>query len=220
MKKAKATPTKDFFVRMITRDISLEDSLLDLIDNCLDGARRTATVNDGDTVDSYAGFCASLRIGPDEFTIEDNCGGISISNAIDYAFHFGRRRDAPDDADFAIGLYGIGMKRAIFKIGSDIGIHSSTPDEAFRCTILVDDWLRHDRWEFDMDDAALINGTGTAITIRVLKQRHCRRIWRCGFCQQVGPHCVAGLHTLYREGFQDPHQRGGGSASPVYGKDQ
>ena len=168
MKKAKATPTKDFFVRMITRDISLEDSLLDLIDNCLDGARRTATVNDGDTVDSYAGFCASLRIGPDEFTIEDNCGGISISNAIDYAFHFGRRRDAPDDADFAIGLYGIGMKRAIFKIGSDIGIHSSTPDEAFRCTILVDDWLRHDRWEFDMDDAALINGTGTAITIRVL----------------------------------------------------
>ena len=37
-KNADAMPTKDFFVRMITRDISLEDCILDLIDNCLDGA--------------------------------------------------------------------------------------------------------------------------------------------------------------------------------------
>lgn len=38
--KAKATafPTKAFFVRMITRDISLEDCILDLIDNSVDGA--------------------------------------------------------------------------------------------------------------------------------------------------------------------------------------
>ena len=168
MKNANATPTKDFFVRMITRDISLEDCLLDLIDNCLDGARRTAAVHDADKVDSYDGFYASLRIGPDEFAIEDNCGGISIGTAIDYAFHFGRRRDAPSDEDFAIGLYGIGMKRAIFKIGNDIAIHSSTTDEAFRCTMAVDDWLRHDLWEFDMEDAALIDGTGTTIRIRVL----------------------------------------------------
>ena len=40
IKKANAHPTKDFFVKMITKDIALEDCLLDLIDNCIDGARR------------------------------------------------------------------------------------------------------------------------------------------------------------------------------------
>jgi hypothetical protein len=39
-KKARANPTKAFFVRMITRDISLEDCILDLIDNSVDGAWR------------------------------------------------------------------------------------------------------------------------------------------------------------------------------------
>jgi hypothetical protein len=36
--KVDANPTKAFFVRMITRDISLEDCILDLIDNSVDGA--------------------------------------------------------------------------------------------------------------------------------------------------------------------------------------
>ena len=35
---AAAIPTKQFFVSMLTRDISLADAILDLIDNCLDGA--------------------------------------------------------------------------------------------------------------------------------------------------------------------------------------
>jgi hypothetical protein len=40
--QAVAAPTKQFFVSMLTRDISLEDAILDLIDNCLDGALRIA----------------------------------------------------------------------------------------------------------------------------------------------------------------------------------
>lgn len=172
MKNADAMPTKDFFVRMITRDISLEDCLLDLIDNCLDGARRkiAAKGREGPIVESYAGFRTSLHIGPEEFRIEDNCGGISIGNAIDYAFHFGRRPDAPAEGDFSIGLYGIGMKRAILKIGKSIRIHSSTEDEAFLCTINVEKWLEHDRWEFDMEDAPPIEGTGTGIRIADLNK--------------------------------------------------
>ncbi len=37
-RKAKASPTKAFFVRMITRDIALEDCVLDLLDNSVDSA--------------------------------------------------------------------------------------------------------------------------------------------------------------------------------------
>ena len=40
-KKAGANPTKAFFVSMITRDITLEDCILDLIDNSVDGAWRS-----------------------------------------------------------------------------------------------------------------------------------------------------------------------------------
>lgn len=169
MKNADASPTKDFFVRMITKDISLEDCILDLIDNCLDGVRRRVGIRDDHrSSDSYRGFQTVLEVGPEEFRIEDNCGGISIADAIDYAFHFGRRSDAPADGDFPIGLYGIGMKRAILKIGRVIDIHSSTNDEAFLCKISVEEWLKNDLWEFEMDDAKLIEGAGTDIRIRDL----------------------------------------------------
>ena len=169
-KKADAMPTKDFFVRMITKDISLEDCLLDLVDNCLDGARRTivAKGNVGNNLESYEGFHTELHIGAEEFRIKDNCGGISIDDAIDYAFHFGRRPDAPAEQGFSIGLYGIGMKRAILKIGRIIEIHSSTNAEAFSCNIDVDSWLMHNAWEFDMDDAERIETTGTVIRIQKL----------------------------------------------------
>ena len=33
-------PTKKFFIEMITRDISIEDAIIDLLDNSIDGANR------------------------------------------------------------------------------------------------------------------------------------------------------------------------------------
>ena len=164
-RKIKAFPTKDFFVRMITRDISLDNCILELIDNCLDGAHRKNPDSNG--ARNLDVFYAKLNIGKDMFTIEDNCGGIGIAEAIDYAFCFGRRPDAPDDGDFSIGLYGIGMKRAIFKIGRTTEIRSSTQKEGFVSNISVDKWLRHDDWEFDMDDAPVEN-IGTIIRVRDL----------------------------------------------------
>ena len=53
-------PTKAFFVEMLTRDIELEDAILDLLDNCVDGALRSV----GTTTDSdrpYAGYYAELK---------------------------------------------------------------------------------------------------------------------------------------------------------------
>ena len=38
--KAQASPAKRFFVEMLTRDIELADAILDLLDNCVDGALR------------------------------------------------------------------------------------------------------------------------------------------------------------------------------------
>jgi len=111
--KANAEPTKEFFVNMITKDIQLDACILDLLDNCLDGANAQIANNGNLMHQRYQNCWAKITLNEDEFTIEDNCGGISVDEAINYAFRFGRRPDAPTEADCSIGLYGIGMKRAI-----------------------------------------------------------------------------------------------------------
>jgi hypothetical protein len=42
---ARAYPTKEFFIEMFTRDISLEDCILDLIDNSIDSLIRARKID-------------------------------------------------------------------------------------------------------------------------------------------------------------------------------
>jgi hypothetical protein len=70
-----------------------------------------------------------------------------------------------------LGLYGIGMKRAFFKIGRDIDIVSRTRTESFRVKIDVDDWKRRSEWDFRFSDPPPIKDgriPGTDIEIRRL----------------------------------------------------
>jgi len=112
-----AAPVKSFFVHMLTRDIRLEDAILDLLDNCVDGVlrKKAGKVKDTDA-QPYKGFGAQIEFKRDSFTITDNCGGIPW-NLHDYAFRMGRIANRPLDAPGTVGVYGIGMKRAIFKMG-------------------------------------------------------------------------------------------------------
>lgn len=140
---AQASPTKQFFVSMLTRDISLDDAILDLLDNCLDGAMRIA---DGDGVD-YAQHFVKIRLARDEFSIEDNCGGIPREVAINYAFKMGREPDDERDSDTeTIGMYGVGMKRAIFKMGKNALVRSRHGDDTFEVPI-TSEWLEAKNWD-------------------------------------------------------------------------
>lgn len=163
--KASASPTKEFFVRTIVRDIRLEDCILDLLDNCLDGARRSLERHPSTGKPKFLGFVADLKLTARRFSIEDNCGGISIESASNYAFHFGRRPDAPPEGKFSIGLYGIGMKRALFKIGKDCVVWSSTEDEAFSVKIDVEDWLKKSDWDFDLEVQKPWKPAGTRVVV-------------------------------------------------------
>lgn len=168
--RAHGSPTKDFFVRMITRDITLADCILDLLDNAIDGARRTLKRTGGHAKGRFLeGFGASLNVASDAFVVSDNCGGISLNDAVEYAFHFGRRKDAPHDVDHSIGLYGIGMKRAIFKIGRKARIESRPPAEAFVVNVDVDQWERNETdWDFDLGSLEANAEVGTRIVIEDL----------------------------------------------------
>lgn len=157
-----ADATKDFFVNMITRDISLRDCIFDLLDNSIDGARRLTT--NGPLSD----FWIRLDFDADGFRIEDNCGGIRLSDAIDYAFHFGRKPSSPADVKGGIGLYGIGMKRAIFKIGRLCNVFSEADDATFVVKVDVDEWKNEPSWDFYYEDATSRGTKGTKIVIAKL----------------------------------------------------
>ena len=129
-----ASPTKRFFVSMLTRDIALEDALLDLLDNCIDGILRTR--KSGSTKeDPYEGSWAHLTISPERFVIEDNCGGIPLKIAETSAFMMGRPPGTTNERLQTVGVYGIGMKRAIFKLGRDCVVSSSAADAKFEVHI-------------------------------------------------------------------------------------
>ena len=155
---AKANPTKAFFVRMITRDITLEDSILDLIDNSVGGACKTEGKRPIGLAQNVrlAKYNISITANENKFIISDDCGGMSLDDARNYAFSFGRRDNRPSNR-YSIGVYGIGMKRAVFKLGKKIAIKSTTVGKnnrkmGFEVPINVDEWLEtlSETWNFDI----------------------------------------------------------------------
>lgn len=143
-----ARPTKDFFITMLVKDISLTQVILDLVDNCTDGVRRTRGNDD------FSGFWVSINADENSFTIADNCGGISVELAKKYAFRFGRPPDIPDEFKVAhsTGQFGIGMKRAIFKIGQRFMVESKTEHSHFKVEVNVGEWKDEEKWEFGFEE--------------------------------------------------------------------
>jgi hypothetical protein len=138
-----AYPTKTFFISMLVKDIELIRAILDLIDNSVDGARRLRA-SQGD----YAGLTIRIELKPKSFKITDNCGGIPIDLARHYAFRFGRPATMPK-THRSVGQFGVGMKRALFKLGRHFQVTSTTSSSSFTIDVNVEDWEKHDRWEFD-----------------------------------------------------------------------
>lgn len=127
-------PTKTFFIDMITRDISIEDAIIDLLDNSIDGANK---INPND----YSGLVIELNVNGDEFSIKDNCGGFSLETAQKYAFRFGRPDEAPKGNN-TVGRFGIGMKRSLFKIGKNFIVESESNEDHFIVEVDVDEWSK------------------------------------------------------------------------------
>lgn len=140
-----AEPTKAFFVEMLVRDIPLETAILDLVDNSVDGAKafRGEGKFDGCTVD--------IEISSKRFRIIDTCGGFSREAARLYAFRFGRPPKAPK-TPHSIGQFGVGMKRALFKLGHHFTVKSATPDDTWAVIVPVDAWEAQDDWHFPWAD--------------------------------------------------------------------
>ncbi|MDH5561756.1 MAG: ATP-binding protein [Deltaproteobacteria bacterium] len=159
-----ASPVKPFFVSMLTRDIMLEDAILDLLDNCVDGILRSQ--NNPSQEKPYEGFNVEIEFNKDQFFIKDNCGGIPWS-LHEHAFTMGRSADRPPDAAGTVGTYGIGMKRAIFKMGTDCLITTQSGDNCYELHIspnwIVNEktWMlpvKESTWSEDEDGTTILIG--------------------------------------------------------------
>lgn len=177
---AKAYPKKSFFINMFTKDITLEDCILDLVDNSIDGLLRTQKTKLSDISKSIFSKRSKTKplsslpliditLSQKHIIIKDNCGGISWKYAMEEAFNFGH---TPGAKRGYLGVYGIGLKRALFKIGNHFLIESKTSTTGFKCDLDVKEWLKKDDtledWKIELTktvSARTSKSAGTKITI-------------------------------------------------------
>lgn len=155
-------PTKEFFINILTRDIKLDRAILDLIDNSIDAARKA-----GKYISVYK---IRVTLNNKGFMIEDNCGGITKEHASKYAFKFGN--DAEENTrEFSISHFGIGIKRAFFKIGTKIYVDSATKQDFFSLMIDANKWRKSNEWSIPFKNSGtsdISKEIGTRIKIKDL----------------------------------------------------
>lgn len=176
--EADASPEKRLFISLITRDIPLVSAFLDLIDNSINSAvepasHRLLTAEDylklsqdesvRPTVDIF------LSVSPERVEIRDTASGISATTAVDHVFKFGRASDESHAGD-RLSVYGIGLKRAMFKLGNKIAIQSDHIDGGFDLTLDVAEWAKDKKqpWTFAIRPREQVedNATGTTIIVK------------------------------------------------------
>src|SRR5579884_76301 len=152
---ADARPEKRLFISLITRDISLIDAFLDLLDNSINAALEPLS-DRLKTADDYEKLLANTRIRPSvrveltvtnrKITVRDTAPGISADTAAKHVFRFGR--DAGTHESDRLSVYGIGLKRAIFKCGNKIEIISDHRDGGFELELDAAKWEKTEEWKF------------------------------------------------------------------------
>jgi hypothetical protein len=199
-----AFPAKAFFVNMLIRDIELKDSILDLLDNCLDGAMRAGSAHLSNEARPYEGYLARITFNDTSFMIEDNCGGIPVDTARYSAFRLGRVDTEIDSSLPTVGVYGIGMKRAIFKLGRDATVESRTSTEQF--TVKIDkEWMENDAlWTIPIDtETAALDDPGTRITVMDLNDGISRMFSdETGFVEDLKKTIAANYGIIIEKGFE------------------
>ncbi len=212
--QADASPEKSLFLEMFIRDLSLEDCILDLIDNSLDSLIRTRKIDVSDSLlpvpgeqkqtsassHPYEKGLIDITYDLKSFNLVDTCGGISIEEAKNEVFRFGHKADVQPSQ---LGVYGIGLKRAIFKIGNAISISSHTEQEGFKTHIDVPKWAKDRNWFILLEPTDLSsNGlkAGTSISISQLRPEVVERIKSGTFAKHLYD-MIAGTYCLFLDKY-------------------
>lgn len=141
-------PTKAVVVSSLTKDATVDDCIFDLIDNSIDAAREKILLHKKVTVDglglpaSYAKYAVKMKVGGDGVFFEDNCGGIAIDDLKNRVLRFGYRSQKIK----GIGLFGVGLNRAIFKLGKKTLLVTDDGKSRVEVPISHDEYLSKPGW--------------------------------------------------------------------------
>lgn len=150
----KSYPTKALFIDVLTRDLDLQACIMDLLDNSIDSYKRHE-INTRKEI--------KITLSEEKFEIYDSCGGIEKEIFLNKAFIFGVEEETRNKK--TIGLFGIGMKRAIFKIGKNIEIQSDDGQYLNSLFIDVEKWKADKKnWDFEATSALSKAGTEKGFT--------------------------------------------------------
>lgn len=185
---ADASPEKRLFISLLTRDIPLIAAFLDLTDNSINAAVEPYSAR-LKSADEYLSLFADENIRPsvtisllasaDKVEISDSACGISAKTAQEHVFKFGRGSEAGHEKD-RLSVYGIGLKRAIFKLGNKISMRSDHIEGGFDLKLNVHNWAKKTEqpWTFEITprDPVPPEKTGTSIVVTELYDEVKRRI--------------------------------------------
>lgn len=118
-----------FLKNILTQDLTTLEAIIDMIDNSVDAAREDLLLlkphkDAYGLPEDYSSYSITVRIDDDSVRILDNGCGINEAVLKRRAFYTGRA----SEHSYGIGYYGVGLKRALFKIGTNYAI--STDDES------------------------------------------------------------------------------------------
>jgi hypothetical protein len=162
-------PTKDVVVDGLTKDATVIECILDLIDNSIDAARDTVFERSPGTdsnllLDDYSEFKIELTFSGDGLSIADNCKGMESEALRKSVLRFGER----SFHEMGIGLYGVGLNRAMFKLGRRSELHTDTGKERSRVILNVDRYLKSEDWNLPARRFQTRKKQGTSLQITKL----------------------------------------------------
>lgn len=185
-------PTKRVVVESLTRDATVKACIFDLIDNSIDAARDRIFGGLPDDVqrdlpETFAGFRVLLTINGTGFKIEDNCGGIPVDALRDLVLRFGR----VSDHELGIGVFGVGLNRALFKLGKVSHLKTDTGQQRAELVLRTDEYLaKDDDWGLPAEEFASTGVVGTEIEIRQpppeIAQDYCSADWVQQLYDEIG----------------------------------
>lgn len=132
----------EYLARILTRDINCLESILDLIDNSIDSIRESCN-DSGRGVDrrgfptDYSDYSIDVNLSKDRISIADNGAGVEPRVIAERLLMIG----AESNARLAIGHFGVGLKRAMLKLGRRYVINTSNSKGHYQIDCKSDDLL-------------------------------------------------------------------------------
>lgn len=156
--------TRDYAITDMRKDTTIKSAIFDLIDNSIEAAEKLGRIR---------GHKITIITEIDRFSIKDDCGGLN-PKLIKELFKIGGHGDK-------IHGFGVGMKRAIIKLGNKAKILSYNNAKSFDITFDVNKWGYNDDWSWDISrlNKSELNTCGVEIYVEQL-EAEVQRFFRKG----------------------------------------